>query len=105
MMKHVSRQELMLELSRYSEHPVMVIQYPVEDDKNHKSRDELVRHLHDAGFHHAAEAIDNNAVFLRGTDPKEALKVYHQIEQHSAAISADLYYKGYVNDDIKKAIK
>lgn len=105
MMKQANRQELMLELSRLSNEAFLVMQYPKEDDVNHKSRNELVHFLHESGYHSAAEAIDNHAGFLRGSDAKEALKVYHLIEQHSVAISCNLYYKGYANDNIKNALK
>lgn len=66
--------------------------YPSVDNFNHKSRDSLVAKLSGHGFMETAELVSNETPYLTFKDLLKALKVYHEIQQDSAAVSASLYY-------------
>lgn len=72
----------------------LTISYPEVDERNHRSLDTLTHKLIAHGFSDAAALVKANAPFILFEDLSECMKVLHEFQQDSFAISARLYFKG-----------
>jgi hypothetical protein len=73
---------------------VLAISYPEVDERNHRSLDTLAHKLIAHGFNEAAENVKAYAPYILFEDLAECMKVLHEFQQDSFAISARLYYNG-----------
>ena len=73
---------------------ILSISYPEVDERNHRSLDTLVHKLIAHGFEKSAENIKAFAPYILFEDLSQCLKVLHEIQQDSAAISVHLYFAG-----------
>ena len=72
----------------------LTISYPEVDERNHRSLDTLAHKLIAHGFSMAADAVKSKAPYILFGDMAECLKVLHEFQQDSFAISARLYFDG-----------
>jgi len=80
------------------------ISYPSVDSRNHKSLESLVSQLSGHGFTESARMLHEEVPYLVFKDPMKALKVYHEIQKDSMAITASLYYAGWSGQQAETAI-
>jgi hypothetical protein len=73
---------------------VLAISYPEVDERNHRSLDTLAHKLIAHGFNKAAGNVKAYAPYILFEDLAECMKVLHEFQQDSFAISARLYYNG-----------
>jgi hypothetical protein len=73
---------------------ILAISYPDDDQCNHRSLDTLAHKLIAHGFNKAAETVKNYGPYILFEDLAECMKVLHEFQQDSFAISARLYYNG-----------
>lgn len=103
--KGLSSHEAIVALSSLSKEAFVHIFYAEVDNRNHKSLDHLVHVLEDSGFEHSAEIIKNQQPYIVFSSPEEALKTYHFVNEHSAAINVNLVYKGHQNEEAAAEVK
>jgi hypothetical protein len=72
----------------------LTISYPEVDERNHRSLDTLTHKLIAHGFSDAADLVKANSPYILFEDLNECMKVLHEFQQDSFAISARLYFKG-----------
>lgn len=73
---------------------ILVLTYPQVDERNHRSLDSLTHLLQAHGFDDIAELVHAQTPFLLFDDLHGCMKVYHEIQLDSVAISAQLFYGG-----------
>lgn len=103
--KGLSTHEVISALSALSKEVFFHMYYPEVDNRNHKSLDSLVHILEDSGFDKFANIIKNQQPYIVFESPGEALKIYHFVNEHSAAINVNIVYKGYQNKEAEEEIK
>ena len=103
--KGLSSHEVVIALSSMSKEAFFHMYYADVDNRNHKSLDSLVHILEDSGFDKFASIIKNQQPYIVFENPEEALKTYHFVNEHSAAINVNLVYKGCQNEEAAAKIK
>lgn len=103
--KGLSSHEVIIALSTLSKEAFVHMHYADVDNRNHKSLDSLVHILEDSGFGEFAEIIHQQQPYVAFVNPQNALKVYHFVNDHSAAINVNLVYKGCKNKEAEDQIK
>lgn len=103
--KGLSSHEVIIALSAASNDAFVHMYYDNIDNRNHKSLDALVHVLEDSGFGQFAEIIHHQQPYVVFANPQDALKVYHFVNDHSAAINGNLVYKGYQNKEAEEEVK
>lgn len=103
--KGLSSHEVIIALSSISKEAFFHMYYADVDSRNHKSLDSLVHILEDSGFDKFASIIKNQQPYIVFESPEEALKTYHFVNEHSAAINVNLVYKGHKNKEAEEEIK
>ena len=83
---------------------ILAISYPEVDQRNHRSLDTLTHKLRAHGFGMAADSIAAGSPYILFDDLTQGMKVLHEIQQDSFAISARLYFDGREGADAEAAI-
>lgn len=83
---------------------ILAMTYPDVDERNHRSLDSLAHQLTAHGFSEISSLIHAQTPFLLFDNLSHCMKVYHEIQLDSAAISAQLYYAGDHGMTAEKAI-
>ncbi|WP_322106739.1 hypothetical protein [Paraburkholderia sp. J41] len=73
---------------------IISITYPSVDARNHRSLDSLVHKLLAHGFGDVADLIRGDVPFLLFDDLSKCMRVHHEIQLDSVAISGQLFYAG-----------
>lgn len=81
------------------------VAYPAVDVRNHKSLDTLVSQLSSHGFAETANLVAQELPYLVFDDLTKALRIYHEIQKDSIAITASLYFAGLTGIQAEEAIK
>lgn len=87
--------ELLIENSKHINDVILHIQYDKVDERNHKSQEKISHLMGEAGFHEMEKAIEENGSYLYVKDEKYALHAHNFLNEHSAAVSSSIYYKGF----------
>lgn len=103
--KGLSTHEVIIALSSLSHEAFVHMYYDEIDNRNHKSLDSLVHVLDDSGFGEFAHIIQHQQPYVVFSSPVDALKVYEFVNDHSAAINANLVYKGHQNKEAEEQIR
>jgi hypothetical protein len=101
----LSSHEAIIALSSLSTEAFVHMYYDNVDNLNHKSLDSLVHLLEDSGFNQFAEIIHHQQPYVVFSNPQDALKVYEFVNDHSAAVNANLIYKGHQNKEAEQEVK
>jgi phosphoribulokinase len=83
---------------------ILVLTYPEVDARNHRSLDSLSHKLQAHGFGEIASLVHAETPFVMFDDLASCMKVYHEIQLDSVAISAQLFYAGLHGHSAEKAI-
>lgn len=103
--KGLSSHEVIISLSVLSKEAFLHMHYDEVDNVNHKSLDSLVHLLEDSGFGEFAEIIHYQKPYVVFSNPQDALRAYHFVNDHSAAINANFVYKGHQNKEAEEVLK
>jgi hypothetical protein len=83
---------------------ILSISYPEVDERNHRSLDTLTHKLRAHGFSMAAESVAAGSPYILFDDLAQAMKVLHEFQQDSFAISAHLYFDGKQGSEAEAAL-
>jgi hypothetical protein len=91
--------QMVVALSTKITEAIVHLHYDQIDEKNHKSLNTLVHVLEDSGMHDIAKIVADQKPYAVLDNPQMALNLNNFINEHSAAISSSLYYKGVRNNE------
>lgn len=102
--KSLSHHEVLIAFSALTTQAFLQVHYDKVDDKNHKSLNHLVHALSEAGYPEFLDILEAQKPYAVFATPLDSLKAYHFINEHSAAVSVSLYYRGTINEEAEAKI-
>ncbi|WP_028450428.1 MULTISPECIES: hypothetical protein [Chitinibacter] len=83
---------------------ILVLLYDVTDERTSKGRSTLVTYLKDIGMNTVAEAIEAHKSIVMFELAAEAVNVWQQINDHTNAIGAHIFWRGLQDDAVHHAL-
>lgn len=86
--------EVLMESSKHTKEVILHIHYDQIDEKNHKSQEKIAHLMGEAGFQEIGQVIEEHGAYVYISDEEYALHAHNFLNEHSAAVSSTIYYKG-----------
>jgi hypothetical protein len=102
--KGLENHQMVVALSSHITESILHLHYDQIDEKNHKSLNSLLHVLEDSGYKDIADVMETQRHYIIIDNPLVAIKINDFINEHSAAVSSSLYYKGHANSQAVELI-
>ncbi|MGL4603736.1 MAG: hypothetical protein ACRCU9_06280 [Iodobacter sp.] len=83
---------------------VLFLTYDTTDERTTKSRSTLVDYLSDIGLMTVAQALEEHHSIVMFELPGEALQAWQQVNDHSRAVAAHVFWHGLQDDAVHAAL-
>ncbi|WP_293931482.1 hypothetical protein [Iodobacter sp.] len=83
---------------------VLFLTYDTTDERTTKSRSALIDYLSDAGMITVAQAVEVHHSIVMFELASDAVRAWQQINDHSHAVAAHVFWKGLQDDAVHSAV-